>query len=284
MWSIQVLNSLAFAGLLFLLSSGYTLVFGLMRIPNMAHGVLFLLGGYVGVTVARAGLPFPVAVLVAGAIVAALGALLERGILRRMAGRETAEVLATIGVALVGANVCLLIWGGDPIQLAAPSSLQGSIRQFGMIFPTYRIFVFGFAAVVAIALYVLIDRTRLGAMIRAAVDDREMARAVGIPVSALFTTVFCLGSFLVGAAGVLATPVLALYPGLDSSMLLFALVVVIIGGSGSLAGAIVGSVIVGALYSFGPAYFPDFSYGVLFLPMAVVLIVRPQGLFGRLET
>ncbi len=284
MWTIALLNCLAFGGLLFLLSAGYSLIFGLMRIPNMAHGTAFLLGGYVGIALSDAGAPFTLAVVGAGATVGLLGLAIEQTVLRRLAGQESAEVLATIGVGLVGSNICLLIWGGDPVQFAAPAVLQGSVREFGMIFPTYRLFLTVLALVVAVALYLLIDRTKLGAMIRAAVDDREMARAVGIPVSRLFALVFASGSFLVGAAGALSVPVLSAYPGLDSTMLLFALMVVIIGGAGSLVGAMVGSLIVSTLYTLGPALVPNFSYGVLFLPMAAVLIVRPRGLFGRALT
>ena len=200
-WIIQTLNSLAFGGLLFLLSSGFSLIFGLMRIPNLTHGSLFMLGAYFGATL----------------------------------------IIGVLGVQLN----------------------------------------FWFAAILATAAVALLDRTRLGAMIRAGVDDPAMARVVGIRVSRLFTIVFCLGAWLAGFAGVIGGPILSVYPGLDQEMLPLALVVVILGGSGSLLGSLVGSFIVGFLYNFGQALFPELAYVVLFLPMLVVLVLRPQGLFGR---
>jgi branched-chain amino acid transport system permease protein len=162
-----------------------------------------------------------------------------------------------------------------------PRSLQAPTRIFGFVFPTYRLVLVGVAVVAAIALYVLMDRTRLGAMIRAGVDDRQMARAVGIPVSRLFTIVFCLGAGLAGAAGVLGGPILSAYPGLDADMLPLALIVVILGGIGSLFGAFIGSFIIGFIYTFGTTLFPELAYIILFLPMIFVIAFRPQGLFGR---
>jgi len=172
-------------------------------------------------------------------------------------------------------------WGGDPISIETPRALRGATFIAGLGFPTYRIAVIVVAVAFAAALWGLLDRTRLGAMIRAGVDDPEMARVVGIRVSRLFTIVFCLGAGLAGFAGVIGGPILSVYPGLDQDMLPLALVVVILGGSGSLIGSFVGSFVVGFLYNFGQAMLPELAYVVLFLPMLVVLVLRPQGLFGR---
>lgn len=282
-WIIQTLNSVAFGGLLFLLSSGFSLIFGLMRIPNLAHGAFFMLGAYFGYTLLRLNLHFWLAAIAGGLGVGLLGILMERFILRRLAGNEQGQVLVTLGVSFIIADLCLLIWTGDPWTLPAPVELRPPIRVGGFAFPTFRLVVLGIALVTAVALYFLMDRTRLGAMIRAGVDDMEMAQGVGIPVSRLFTTVFLLGATLAGIGGVLGGPILNAYPGLDTDMLPLALIVVILGGAGSLLGAFVGSFIVGFIYNFGIALVPDLAYFVLFLPMVLVLVFLPQGLFGRVQ-
>jgi branched-chain amino acid transport system permease protein len=282
-WIIQTLNSVAFGGLLFLLSSGFSLIFGLMRIPNLAHGAFFMLGAYFGYTLLRLNLHFWLAAIAGGLGVGLLGILMERFILRRLAGNEQGQVLVTLGVSFIIADICLLVWTGDPMPLPAPQALRPPLRVWGFAFPTYRLVVLAIALVAALALYLLMERTRLGAMIRAGVDDMEMARGVGIPVSRLFTTVFLLGATLAGIGGVLGGPILNAYPGLDNDMLPLALIVVILGGAGSLLGAFVGSFIVGFIYNFGIALVPDLAYFVLFLPMVLVLVFLPQGLFGRVQ-
>src|ERR1700674_883887 len=282
-WIIQTLNSVAFGGLLFLLSSGFSLIFGLMRVPNLAHGAFFMLGAYFGATFLDLGLNFWLAARASGAAVGLIGGVLERFILRRIAGNEQGQVLVTLGVAFIIADVCLLVWTGDPVTLPAPRALRPPLLVMGFAFPTYRLVVLGVAVVAAILLHFVMERTRLGAMIRAGVDDMEMARGVGIPVSLLFTVVFLLGATLAGAGGTLGGPMLNAYPGLDTDMLPLALIVVILGGAGSLLGAFVGSFIVGFLYNFGIALVPDLAYFVLFLPMVLVLMFLPQGLFGRVQ-
>ncbi|HML13991.1 MAG TPA: branched-chain amino acid ABC transporter permease [Xanthobacteraceae bacterium] len=282
-WIIQTLNSVAFGGLLFLLSAGFSLIFGLMRIPNLAHGGFFMLGAYFGATLAAEGMNFWLAVVGAAIGVGVLGVLIERLFLRRLAGNEQGQVLVTLGIAFIIADVCLLVWTGDPVTLPAPRELRPPILVHGFAFPTFRLVVLAIALVAALVLYLLMERTRLGAMIRAGVDDMEMARGVGIPVSLLFTVVFLLGAMLAGAGGTLGAPILNAYPGLDTDMLPLALIVVILGGAGSLLGAFVGSFVVGFLYNFGIALFPDFAYFILFLPMLLVLVFMPQGLFGRVQ-
>ena len=282
-WIIQTLNSVAFGGLLFLLSSGFSLIFGLMRIPNLAHGAFFMLGAYFGYTLLQLKLHFWLAALVGGIGVGLIGIIMERVVLRRLAGNEQGQVLVTLGVSFIIADICLLVWTGDPMPLAAPPSLRPPLRLGGLAFPTYRLVVLAIALAAALALYLLMERTRLGAMIRAGVDDPQMASAVGIPVSRLFSTVFCLGAALAGAGGVIGGPIMSAYPGLDADMLPLALIVVILGGVGSLLGAFVGAFITGFVYTFGVALLPDLAYFVLFLPMVLVLVFLPQGLFGRVQ-
>lgn len=281
LYIILTVNSITMGGLLFLLSAGFSLIFGLMRIPNLTHGALFMLGAYFGVTFLRMELNFWVAAILAAGVLAIIGGLIERFLLRRLAGQELAQVLVTLGLAFIIADACLLIWTGDPIPLNAPESLRGVERFLGIVFPRYRLAVVVIAVIVAFALWVLLERTRLGAMIRAGVDDPEMARVTGIRVSRLFTVVFCLGAALAGFGGVLSGPILSVYPGLDAEMLPLALIIVILGGAGSLPGALLGSFVVGFIYNFGQALFPDLAYVILFLPMLLMLVLRPQGLFGR---
>jgi branched-chain amino acid transport system permease protein len=284
-WSLLTVNSITFGGLLFLLSAGFSLIFGLMRIPNLTHGSLFMLGAYFGATFVGGLLGtmfnFWVAALMAALLVAAFGAVLERFLLRQLPGQQLAQVLVTLGVSFMAADFCLMVWGGDPINVANPPGLDGFLRFGPMVVPTYRLAIIVIAIVVAIGLWLLIDRTRLGAMIRAGVDDPDMARVVGIRVTQLFTIVFALGAGLAAFAGIIGAPILSVYPGLDQDMLPLALVVVILGGSGSLLGSFVGSIVIGFIYNFGQALLPELAYFVLFLPMLLVLILRPQGLFGR---
>ena len=285
-WIIQGLNSLSLGGLLFLLSSGFSLIFGLMRLANLTHGAFFMLGTYFGAVALRSYtcLNIWVTALGAGIAVAALGGLFERLVLRRLQANPLGQVLVTLGMSFIISDACLVLWGGDSIPVPTPHSLQSPTRLFVFVFPTYRLMLVGIAVAAAIALYILMERTRLGAMIRAGVDDRQMARAVGIPVSRLFTIVFCLGAGIAGAGGVLGGPILSAYPGLDADMLPLALIVVILGGIGSLFGAFIGSFIIGFIYTFGTALVPDLAYIILFLPMIIVIAFRPQGLFGRVTT
>jgi branched-chain amino acid transport system permease protein len=285
-WIVQTLNSFALGGLLFLLASGFSLIFGLMRVANLTHGAFFMLGAYLGANILRSveGANLWEAALIAGIAVALVGGLLERLVLRRLAGNPLGQVLVTLGLSFIIADACLMIWGGDPIPVPTPPALSRPLLLAGFAFPTYRLVVVLIAVASAIGLYFMLDKTRLGAMIRAGVDDMQMARGVGIPVSALFTAVFCLGAGLAGAGGVLGGPILSAYPGLDADMLPLALIVVILGGVGSLMGAFVGSFLIGFTYTFGTALFPDLAYVILFLPMIVVIAYRPQGLFGRLST
>jgi branched-chain amino acid transport system permease protein len=280
-WLLLGVNSVTLGGLLFLLSAGFSLIFGLMRIPNLTHGSFFMLGAYLGASFLALGLNFWLAALLAAAAMAVIGGAVERLLLRRLAGQELAQVLVTLGLSFMIADLCLMIWGGDPIPFDTPAGLSGTTPIASIVFPTYRLVIVLIAVAIALALWLMLDRTRLGAMIRAGVDDPAMARVTGIRVSRLFTLVFCLGAAIAGFAGVVGGPILSVYPGLDGDMLPLALIVVILGGTGSLLGALLGSFIIGLLYNYGQVLFPELAYIILFLPMLLILMFRPQGLFGR---
>ena len=280
-WVTQLFNGISYGALLFLLGGGLTLIFGMMRIVNMTHGSHYLLGGYVAVTlIARTG-SYVAALLGAAAIIALLGVIEWDRFLKGLSGQELAQVLTTMGLALIFQDAALLLWGGDPYTLRVPTALSGKYQIATFFFPVYRIFIVAMAAAVAVVLWLVVERTRVGAMMRAAVDDAEMARGIGINVSGITVGVFALGAALAAVSGVVAGGFLGMYPGADFEILSYAFVVVIVGGMGSLRGALVGSLLVGLLDNFGKALFPELSYFTLFAPMAIILAVRPTGLFGR---
>lgn len=280
----QTLNGITFAGLLFLLGSGFTLIFGLMRIVNLAHGATYLIGGYVGYTTVKLTHNFLLALLAGGVSMALFGVVLERGLLRSLRGQPISELLLTMGVAFVMGDLALAVWGGDPQTVHMPGALDRSTALGPITYPNSRFFILAAAVAIVLLLYFLLGRTRAGAMIRAGVDDREMVSALGINIKRLFSAVFILGAALAGIAGVLGASLLTLYPGADTDILAFALVVVIVGGLGSLKGAVVGSLVVGLLDNYGKAYFPELAYFSLFAPMVLILLWRPQGLFGTRTT
>ena len=280
-WIIQTFNGLSYGALLFLLASGLSLIFGVMRIVNLAHGSYFLLGGYVGLSVVWRTQSFVLALLAGGLAVALIGVGMERLFLRRLSGQTLGQILMTVGFALIFQDLALLLWGGDPYSLPVPAPLQGVLAVGALRFPRYRLFIMALAVVVGVALWLLLDRTRVGAMIRATVEDPEMAQGVGIRVPTVSMGVFALGAFLAALGGVIGGGFLGIYPGLDFEILPYAFVVVIVGGLGSLPGAMVGSLLVGLLDNFGKALFPELSYFTLFAPMALILALKPTGLFGR---
>ena len=278
---LQALNGLSFGAILFFVASGFTLIFGLMRITNLAHGGFYLVGGYIGFSVIRWTGSFALALLGAAVGVMIIGLFTERVLLRPIRGLESPEVLLTIGMTFVLGDMSLAIWGGDPTPIPVPGFLQGPLRIGDFAYPRYRLFVIACAVAIAVILFYLERRTRLGAIVRAGVDDRETVAALGINIKVVFTGVFMFGSFLVGFAGVIGGGFLTLLPGQDFDILLFGLVVVIVGGLGSLPGAVLGAVIVGLIDSFTKALVPELSFFTLFAPMALILVLRPQGLLGR---
>jgi branched-chain amino acid transport system permease protein len=268
--------------LLFLLASGFTLTFGLGRVVNLAHGAFYLLGGYFGLTVLRLTDSFWLALLAGGLGIIVVSWACDRFLIRRTRDNVLGQVLLTVGIAYVLADVCLTIWGGNPLRLPQPEFARGPIDlPGGIVYPRYRFLLIVFGAIVALVLWLLYRRTQLGALVRAGVDDREMVDALGIDVDRLFLMVFALAAFLAGVSGVAGGAFLTLYPGAEWDILAYALVVVIVGGLGSLGGAMLGSLIVGLIDAYGRWLLPEFSYFMVFGPMALLLLIRPTGLFGR---
>ena len=281
-WILQALNGLSMGALLFLLASGFTLTFGLVRLVNLAHGGFYLLGGYLGLSVLRLTGNFWLGLLAGGVGIVIVSWATDRFLIRRTRDNVLGQVLLTVGVAYVIADVCLLTWGGNPLRIPQPEFARGPIDlPGGLVYPRYRFLLIVFGAVIALALGLLDHRTQLGAIIRAGVDDREMVNAVGVNIDRLFALVFGLAAFLAGLSGVAGGAFLTLYPGAEWEILAYALVVVIVGGLGSLGGAMAGSVIVGLVDAYGRWLLPEFSYFMIFGPMAILLLVRPTGLFGR---
>lgn len=279
---LQAINGVSLAALLFLLASGFTLSFGLMRVVNMAHGAYYLLGGYVGLAVAQKTGSFALALLAGGAAIAALGFFIDRFLIRRTGENHLAQVLLTVGVAFVLGDVALHFWGGDNLKVPVPMFLRGAVElPGGLVYPSYRFALILFGLCVAVLLWLLYKKTQIGAVVRAGVDDREQVNATGINVDRLFVLVSALASFLAGTAGVAGGAFLTLYPGAEWEILVYALVVVIVGGLGSLEGAMIGALVVGLLDAYGRWLLPEFSYFVLFGPIALLMLFRPRGLFGR---
>lgn len=279
--AFQLLNGLTFAGLLFIVASGFTLIFGLLRIVNLAHGALYLFGGYVGYAVASFTGNFAAGILGAMIVIAIIGFVLDQGLLRFVRGYELRQVLLTLGVAFILNDMALVIWGGDTFTVPVPEFLRGAVNLGGVFYPKYRLFVLVLGLVTFILLWLLLNRTRLGALIRAGVDDAETVAAMGVNIRLVFMVTFMLGAALAGLGGTVGGAFLTLYPSADAEILVFSLAVVIIGGRGSLVGAAVGALMVGLLNSFGQVMFPELAYFVIFGPMALILAFRPLGLFGR---
>lgn len=283
-WIFQIANGLTTGAILFFVAAGLTVITGLMRVLNLAHGAIFLVGGYIGLTTAGATGSFFLG-LGAGAVAAGIIGLVMRKVFSNvLLGSTFNQVLLTLGIAFIIGNGLLQIFGGRPRRLSPPEFLAGSISIFGITYPWYRIALIILAVATGIALYLLWERSLLGAMIRACVDDRSMAAAMGIPVDKVFAAVLALGSAFAGLAGVLTAPVQGIYIGLDFEVLLLAVIVMVVGGMGSLTGAFVASILVGLIDAFGRASFPELSAFTLFAPVILILVLRPQGLLGRIET
>jgi branched-chain amino acid transport system permease protein len=277
----NILNGLAYGSLLFLIASGFTLIFGLMRVVNIAQTAFFLLGAYIGLSALHAGAPFLIATIAAGTVVMAIGLVVYRVFLHRYHADELTALLLTLGIALMLDDGALAVWGGDPQSVQAPGPLASSVQIGALVFPAYWLSLIVLSLLIAVALRIVERRTMLGAVIRAGVDDEEMTRGLGVDVDRAFYAVFAIGAFLAGAGGVLGGPITGVYPGLDGDLLPLAFAVVIIGGIGSLEGAYLGSLIIGLVSTFGKALFPELSYFTIFVPVAAIMALRPQGLLGR---
>lgn len=280
-WLLQIFDGISYGALLFLLGSGLSLIFGVMRIVNLAHGSYFLLGSYVALSVIWATGSWLLAIPAAALAIALVGLLMERIFLRRLGFDPLRQVVLTFGFALLFQQAALDIWGGDNLDINPPAALTGSIVLGTLHLPLYRIFMIAVAVAIGLALWLVLERTRAGAIVRATVDDAEMARGVGIDTSRVAMLIFGLGALLAGLGGVIGGAFLGVYPGLDTQILPIAFAVVIIGGMGSLAGAAIGAVVVGLADNFGKAMFPEISYFTLYAPMVLLLAVKPTGLFGR---
>lgn len=288
-----LLNGLTLAGLYFLVASGFTLIFGLMRNVNLAHGSMYLLGGYLGYEVSEATGSWLFGAFAAFAALAVIGAVLQVVVFRRMQGDDLRQTLITIGISIIAADLMLAGWGGTTYQFAPPEALFGAVKlpiisvvkssgaEVFIKYPLYRLVVLGIAIVVGLALWLFLNRTRTGMMIRAGVDDREMLAATGVNVDLVFALVFAIGAGLAGLAGVIGGTALSVAPGEDIRYLLASLVVVIVGGMGSITGAAIGALLIGLAEQFGLAYFPTYGVVLTFLIMIVVLAVRPQGIMGK---
>ena len=280
-WVIQTFNGISYGALLFLVGSGLSLIFGVMRIVNLSHGSYFMLGGYVALTVIWTTGSWLLAIPVAAITIALLGLSMERIFLRQLGFDPLRQVLLTVGFAFLFQQAALDLWTGNNFDINPPAVLSQSIPIGGIFLPLYRVFMIAVAASIGLVLWLVMEKTRIGAQVRATVDDAQMARGVGIDTSRISMGIFALGAFLAALGGVIGGAFLGIYPGLDFEMLPIAFAVVIIGGMGSLGGAAIGALIVGLADNFGKALFPEISYFTLYAPMALILAVKPTGLFGR---
>ena len=278
---IQGLNGLSFSMLLFLIAAGLSLIFGLMRVINLAHGSFYMLGAYVGMTVIHHTGEFWLGLCVVALLGLAAGAFLQRFFLYRYYKDPLAQVLLTFGFLFIVSDASLWIWGGLPRSIPKPAMLTASIELVDRVYPIYRLFLIAVGVVAAGLLWVVFERSKLGAIIRAGMDDEQMAGGIGINMPAVFTLVFALGGLLAASAGVFGGPIIGARRGVDFDVLLLAFAVVIIGGLGSLRGAFVGSLVVGFIDTFGKVWFPELAFVTIYVPLAVILAIRPSGLFGR---
>lgn len=276
---IQIINGLSWAMLLFLLTAGFTIIFGLMRIVNLAHGTYYLLGGYIGLTSFYYFKNFLLCAICGGMSIAILGFLMQRFLLHRYENEHLTQVLLTFGFVLFFSDLAFWVWGGLPETIPKPRLLEHSIRLGAIVCPSYRLALIVTGIVVAILLWWFL-KSKYGILLRAGIEDEEMTSGLGVNITLLKSMSFAAGSFLAGLAGVIGGPVVGLYPGLDINILLLSLVVVITGGMGTLKGAFIGSLIVGLIDTFVKALFPTFALFTIFFLMAVILILRPTGLFG----
>jgi len=279
---MTIMNGLTLAALYFLVASGFTLVFGLMRNVNLAHGSLYLLGAYIGFSILELSGSWILGVAAGFLSMAIMGLLLQVCIFRRMEGQDLRQTMVSIGISIILADLMLAIWSGNTYQFEIPDALYGVTRlPLVGAYTTYRLFILGVAVVIGLALWLFLTRTQVGMKIRAGVDDKDMLAATGVNVHRVFAIVFAIGAGLAGLAGVVGGSALSIAPGEDVRYLLASLVVVIVGGMGSVGGAVLGALLIGLAEQFGLAYTPTYGVVYTFLIMIVTLAFRPQGFFGR---
>jgi branched-chain amino acid transport system permease protein len=278
---MYILNGLAYGMLLFMIAAGLAIIFGLMNIVNLAHGAFYLAGVYIAYSFVKIGLGFWLSLLVSVIIVAILGMLMEKLLLERVYGKELEQVLLTFGLSFIFADMVKWFWGTSPMTLPVPQVFDFSMNLGVMMFPAYRIFVIFIGCLLAVFLWYMENKTRVGAMIRAGVDDREMLAALGINIKVVFTFIFAVGAALAGISGVLGGPIMGMYVGIDSEILISSLVIVVVGGLGTWKGAFIGAIIIGVVDTLGRVWFPSFTMAMIFAIMIIILLIRPNGLFGR---
>ena len=288
-----VLNGITLGGLYFLVASGFTLIFGLMRNVNLAHGSLYLFGGYVGYAISVWTGSWVLSFVVAFLAVALVGVVLQILVFRRMEGQDLRQTMVTIGLSIVFADLMLWAFGGDFYQIQTPNWLIGpiqlplitAVKSSGdpvyLLYPLVRLVIFVASVVIGVAMWLALNRTRVGMIVRAGVDDRDILAATGVRIQLVFVLVFALGAGLAGIAGVVGGTFQSISPGEDTRFLLASLVVVIVGGMGSIPGAALGAVIIGLAEQLGSVYIPTYAIVVTFLIMVLVLALRPQGLLAR---
>jgi branched-chain amino acid transport system permease protein len=277
----QLVNGLAYGVLLFLMAAGLSLIFGLMNVVNIAHGSFFMIGAFCALAIVKWTGSFWIALALSWIPAVLIGIAMERVFIRRLYSRgHLDQVLLTFGFTFVFVDLVRMIWGADIRELAVPELLSGVVQAGGIIIPKYRLFLIVFGGLIALLLWLFLERSRVGAMVRAGVDDAFTARGIGINVQLLFGAVFALGVGLAAIGGTVAGPILGLYPGMDIEILIPAFIVVVIGGMGSVRGAFVASLFVGLVDTFGKAYVPGLALFLIYLLMVAVLLTRPNGLFG----
>jgi branched-chain amino acid transport system permease protein len=281
---IQAAQGLVYGMLLFLVASGLTLVLGMMGVLNVTHAVFYMLGAYFAYSVTLHLGSFWLSLLISPVIVGAVGILIERFLIRKTyTGGHHQQLLLTFGLFFILGELVRVIWGTAPLDVPTPELFTGSIPLMGMIYPTYRLFILGFSFLILLGMALVLSRTRIGIIIRAAVTDADMVEALGVNTPVFFTGVFGGGAVLAALAGVIAAPFLSVYSGMGLDALLDCFVVIVVGGFGSLLGAFIASLMIGQLHSFGILWIPKLAIVFQFLLMAVVLILRPTGLFGEKE-
>ena len=279
---VVTLNGLTLGALYFLVASGFTLIFGLMRTVNMAHGAMFLFGGYVAYDIADYSGNWYLGAAAGAAATAGLGLAIQQFLLAPYQGQDLRQALITIGLSIIMADLMLAWWGGLTFQFEQPEALGGTIHIPGLVpYAKFRVMLIVAAGLVGLGLWAMLAKTRIGMTIRAGVDDREMLQALGVPVNRVFLLVFGLGAGLTGLAGAIGGTALSIAPGTDVDYLMSSLLVVIVGGMGSVGGAALGAVLVGLAQQYGLAYSPDYGIVYTFALMVAVLAIRPQGLLGK---
>lgn len=281
LWVVRLLSGISFGSLLFILASGFTIALGTMKIVNIAHGALYLLSAYIAWTVWQLTGSFTLAIAAASLSAAIIGVIMQKGLLSKLHLQPLPQMLLTMGIALIITEISRVLWGGYPRVMEQPTWLVGATLLGSVSFPTYRLFIIAVAAGLAIFLWVFLEKTKVGALVRACVDDEEMARGMGINVARLLIFVFGFTGLLAGLGGAIGAPFLGAYQGAEFDVLLLALVVVVIGGLGSLGGALIASLFIGIVDSLGKGLFPELAHFTLFAPLIIVLAVKPTGLRGK---